>query len=49
MREAILEVTPLPMSEVTMPATEEMMESICALATPAAATATKMVEKRMLI
>lgn len=43
------EVAPLPRPEVISPPMEERTESTWALAAPAAATATKTVEKRILI
>ena len=43
------EVTSLPIPEVMAPPMEERTESTWALAAPAAATATKTVEKRMLM
>lgn len=43
------EVTSWPMLEVTMPPMEERTESTWALAAPAAAAATKTVEKRMVM
>lgn len=44
-----IEVTSLPTPEVIPPRTEDTRELTWALAAPAAATATKMVEKRMLM